>query len=217
MKRFVALLLPALLFSAPGFALAADDAPALADAVWKASGGENLPAVKTIDFTFTVKKLGKTLVTAEHHWDMAAGTDRVKWNGKDVTVNLASPATEGDGKTAYARWVNDSYWLLAPLKLKDHGVNVTDEGKKEMDGAEREVLKLSFGQVGLTPNDQYRLYIDPKTKLISSWDYMPEPGKSIHATWTGYEKSGGLTLSTDHKMTGEVEIRILNLKVATNS
>ena len=80
------------------------------------------PNVKTIDFTFAVEKGGETLVSAEHHWDVVAQTDRVKWKGKEVTVNLADPATDEDAKAAYARWVNDSYWLLAPLKLKDRGL-----------------------------------------------------------------------------------------------
>ena len=189
-------------------------AVALADAVWQASGGQNWSKVKSIDFTFAVEKEGKTLVSAEHHWDLVAQTDHVKWKDQDVTVNLADPANDDEAKGAYARWVNDSYWLLAPLKLKDQGVNLTEEGKKEMDGGERQVLRLSFGQVGLTPKDNYRLYIDPATKLVTSWDYMPEPGQSKHATWTDYQKSGGLTLATDHQMEG-IRIRILNLKVTS--
>jgi hypothetical protein len=215
MKKLTGAFLLALLFWA-GVARAADDPTAqqLADSVWKAAGGENWSSVKAIDFTFAVEKEGKTVASAEHHWNVADWTDRVKWKGKDVTVNLMNPAADEESKTAYARWVNDSYWLLAPLKLKDQGVKLTAEGSKEMDGAKREVLRLSFGKVGLTPEDQYRLYIDPETKLVTSWDYMPEPGKTMHATWSGYEKSGGLTLATDHQM-GPARIRILNLKVTT--
>jgi hypothetical protein len=169
--------------------------------------------VKSIDFTFAVEKNGKTVMQAEHHWAVAAQTDHVKWKDKDVTVNLADPAQDAEAKAAYARWVNDSYWLLAPLKLKDHGVSVADEGTKEIDGAKRQVLRLSFATVGLTPNDQYRLYVDPETKRVTAWDYMPQPGESMHSTWDDYQTSGGLTLATDHKMDGGVRIRILNLKV----
>jgi hypothetical protein len=197
-----------------GWVAGADSsAEQLGQAVWQASGGENWAKVKTIDFTFAVEKGGKTLMSAEHHWDVAAMTDRVKWKDKDVTANLANPASDEDAKEAYGRWVNDSYWLLAPLKLKDHGVNLSDEGTKEIDGAKCEVLGLSFGKVGLTPNDHYNLYIDPKTKLVTSFDYMPEPGKSMHATWADYEKSGGLTLATNHFTDTGARIRILNLKV----
>ncbi len=73
---------------------------------------------------------------------------------------------------------------------------------------------MNFDKVGLTPKDQYRLYIDPATKLLASWDYIPEPGKSKHGTWENYQKSGGLTLATKHKM-DEVEIKILGLKVTS--
>jgi hypothetical protein len=191
------------------------DAKSLAQAVWQASGGENWPKVQAIDFTFAVEKGGKTAFSAEHHWDVVAQTDHVKWKDKDVTVSLVDPASDENAKAAYARWVNDSYWLLAPLKVKDRGVNLADEGMKEMDGAQRQVLRLSFGQVGLTPNDQYKLYIDPATKLVTSWDYIEKPGESTHSTWEGYQESGGLKLATDHKMDGGVRIRILNLKVTT--
>ena len=197
---------------------AADDsskADQLAREVWQAAGGPNWPDVKTIDFTFAVVKNGKTVARAQHHWDVPAQTDHVQWKDKDVTVNLADPGTDENAKAAFARWTNDSYWLLMPLKLRDRGLQVASEGTKEMDGAQRDVLRLSFGQVGLTPNDNYRLYIDPATKRVTSWDYMPEPGKSAHGTWENYEKSGGLTLATEHKM-GDVEIKMLDLKVTSS-
>ena len=108
------------LFLAGSFSMAAAqgdaDAQRLAQEVWKASGGENWPKVKEIRFTFIVEQDGQQLAKAEHHWNVAAGTDHVKWKGKEVTVNLAAPAADEDGKAAYARWVNDSYWLLAPLR-----------------------------------------------------------------------------------------------------
>ena len=188
--------------------------PQLAEEVWKAAGGENWSNVKTIDFTFAVEKEGKTVASAQHHWDVPGFTDEVKWKGKDVTVNLAKPGSDEEAKAAYARWVNDSYWLLAPLKLMDQGVHLSDEGTKEMDGGKRRVLHVSFGEVGLTPKDQYNLYIDPESKLVTGWDYMPEPGKSMHATWSDYEKAGGLNLATNHDMDG-ARIRILDLKVTT--
>jgi hypothetical protein len=200
-----AALLPAMVFAADGKPLAQE--------VWRASGGENWGNVQTIDFTFAVVKNGKTVASAAHHWNVPAQTDEVKWKGKDVTVNLADPGTGDDAKAAYARWVNDSYWLLAPLKLKDKGVTVEADGTKEINGAKREVLKLSFAQVGLTPNDQYRLYIDPESKLVTYWDYIPKGDKGMSGTWKDYRKTGGLTLSTNHKMHNGVQIRFENLKV----
>ena len=96
MKNSLALLFVAAACLRTGLVFAEEDSGndrATCEAVWKASGGENWPQVKTIDFTFVVEKDGKT-VSAEHHWDVAAQTDQVKWKGKDVTVNLADPAAD---------------------------------------------------------------------------------------------------------------------------
>ncbi len=204
-----------LLAAAPlQFAKADDDAQRLAKAVWKASGGENWPKVKELRFTFIVEQEGKELARAEHHWNVAAGTDRVKWKGKDDTVNLTAPAQDEDGKAAYARWVNDSYWLLAPLKVLDPGVKLSTEGTKVVGEAHFDTLRLSFEGVGLTPGDQYLLYIDPQTKLVRAWDYMPTPDKVIHGSWDRYETFGGLQLSTEHEFGGRI-IRFADINVVT--
>jgi hypothetical protein len=195
----------------------ADDAKAqqLAKDVWKASGGENWPKVKALDFTFIVEQDGKQLAAAEHHWDMATKMDHVKWKDKDATVNVTAPAEDELAKGAYARWTNDSYWLLAPLKLLDPGVKLAYEGTKEMDGAPAEVLHVSFEKVGLTPGDQYRLYIDPQTKLVRSWDYMPKADMLMHGTWEKYQKVGGLNLATEHNFEGKM-IRFADVKATTD-
>ena len=191
-----------------------EKAQQLAREVWKASGGENWPQVKEIRFTFVVEQDGKQLASAEHHWNVAAGTDHVKWKGKEVTVNLAAPAADEESKAAYARWVNDSYWLLAPLKVLDPGVKLTHEGTRDLNGTPHETLRLSFEAVGLTPGDQYLLYIDPQTKLVRAWDYIPKPDTVMHGSWDKYETFGGLQLSTEHHFGGRV-IRFADIAVVT--
>ena len=204
-----------LLVAVPVHALSpADPAQELARQVWKASGGENWSKVKELRFTFVVEAEGKEVARAQHHWNLATGTDHVRWKDKDVTVNLAAPAQDEDGKAAYARWVNDSYWLLAPLKVLDPGVKLTTEGVKDVDGAQLDTLRLSFEGVGLTPGDQYMLYVDPETKLVRAWDYMPTPEKSMRATWEKYETFGGLQLSTHHDFGGRI-IRFADVSAVT--
>lgn len=197
--------------------LAADDADSaqkLAREVWKASGGENWANVQRIRFTFVVEGDGKELARAVHDWDVAGGTDEVKWKDKQVKVNIAAPAADEDSKAAYARWVNDSYWLLAPLKIVDPGVTLKSEGMKEMSGAQCETLRLSFQNVGLTPNDNYIFYIDPQTKLVRAWDYIPSAEKTIHGTWEKYGTFGGLNLSTEHNFGGKI-IKFTDIEVTT--
>jgi hypothetical protein len=198
----------------------ADKGQQLATDLWKASGGEDWAKVKEVHFTFVVENEGKPLFSAQHVWNLPAGTDEVKWKdkqGKDhqVTANLATPASDGEEKTAYARWVNDSYWLLAPLKIRDRGVKVEAGGPKELNGVTYETLRLSFDQVGLTPTDHYVFYLDPQTKLPHAWDYIPKSGEGMQATWEKYQTFGGLNLATEHNFNGKT-IRLADIKVVTN-
>ena len=197
---------------------AAGKLPAIATDLWKASGGDNWSKIKEIDFNFVVEQEGKQLFSAAHRWNVAAGTDSVKWKdkeGKDheVTANLVKPATEGEEeKTAYGRWVNDSYWLLAPLKIRDPGVKVEAGGPKDLNGTSLETINLSFGNVGLTPTDRYVVYIDPQTKLPKAWDYIPANGNGLQATWEKFQNFGGLNLATEHNFSGKT-IRLTDIKV----
>jgi hypothetical protein len=197
----------------------ADKGQQLATDLWKASGGENWAKVKELHFTFAVEQEGKPLFSAQHVWNVAAGTDEVKWKdkqGKDhqVTANLAAPASDDEGKTAYARWVNDSYWLLAPLKIRDPGVKVEAGGPKDLNGVTCETVRLKFDNIGLTPTDQYVFYIDPKTKLPLAWDYIPQSGTGMQATWEKFQSFGGLNLATEHNFNGKT-IKLADIKVVT--
>jgi hypothetical protein len=220
MKAVIASLSCLFFFIVSG-ALGADDSatnlPPLAMDLWKASGGDNWSKVREIDFNFVVEQDGKQLFTAQHRWNLPAATDAVKWKdkqGKDheVTANLAKPATEGEEKDAYARWVNDSYWLLAPLKLRDPGVKVEAGGPKQFGGAQLETINLSFDNVGLTPTDRYVFYIDPQTKLPRAWDYVPQAGTGMTATWEKFQQFSGLTLATEHNFNGKT-IRLTDIRV----
>jgi hypothetical protein len=146
-------------------------------------------------------------------------TDAVKWKDKegkdhDVTANLSKPATEGEEKTAFARWVNDSYWLLAPLKIRDKGVKVEAGGPKDLNGTSVETINLSFDNVGLTPTDRYVLYIDPQTKMPKAWDYIPATGSGLQATWEKFQDFSGLKLATEHNFNGKA-IKLTDIKVTT--
>src|SRR2546430_11847689 len=139
---------------------AASNLPPVAVDLWKASGGDNWSKVKEIDFNFVVEQEGKQLFSAAHRWNVAAMTDAVKWKDKegkdhDVTANLSKPAAEGEEKTAFARWVNDSYWLLAPLKIRDAGVKVEAGRAKEFKRPRVGKSKLGFCKGGVKATERY--------------------------------------------------------------
>ncbi|MGI8438406.1 MAG: hypothetical protein ACR2NX_16150 [Chthoniobacterales bacterium] len=216
MKRL--LLAGAVIFSTVLLTSAAEEKDAkaeqLAKDVWQASGGDNWGKIKKLQFTFIVEDNGKELARASHDWKVVDETDHVTWKDKDVTVNLAAPEQTADGKAAFARWTNDSYWLLAPLKLLDRGLKLVYEGPKDCNGTACETLRVSFDKVGLTSGDEYLLYIDPQTKLVRAWDYTPKPGTTMHGTWDKYETFGGLKLSTSHDFAGRT-IRFADVKAVT--
>jgi|GEM_PF-2463424 len=184
----------------------------LAQMVFLASGGTHWKKVKTLHFTFHVAQGDQSLTEARHEWDLRAGTDTVTWGGKTVTVNLAKPGTDADAKAAHARWVNDTYWLLAPLKLVETGVRVMYAGVKELNGRKFDVLRTNYPQVGPNPSDQYHFYIDPQTRLVAHWDYVPHAGSPISGTWESYQQFGGLKLATEHQF-GEKRVWFTEIQV----
>jgi hypothetical protein len=192
----------AILLLVGGYARAGDMSAAdLADAVMKASGIEHWPHVKTIKFTFNVAKADADRPDASfsHVWDMKKMTDTVTVNGKTMTADIMKPGSDEDSKKAFARWTNDSYWLIMPLKLKDGGVKLSMRSDETIDGKSYHVLNLSFENVGLTPGDQFDLFIDPQTNLVAMWDYMPTPEKKTRYTWENYKDFSGLKVATEHK------------------
>lgn len=192
-----------------------DAAMKLAKQIHAASGGPDWGKVSRIGFTFNVHEGDKQLVSAKHDWDVRGHADTVTWDGKTVTVKLGEKNETGDAKAAHQRWTNDSYWLLMPLKLLDGGVKLAHGGTQSIDGQPCEVLKVSFENVGLTPGDQYNLYVDPQTHLVRAWDYMPSADKKTRGTWEAYEKFGPLTLSTKHDFGGK-RITFTDMKVTTD-
>jgi hypothetical protein len=221
MKLHIAALVSLFVFTAATRAAdpSAGKGEQMANDLWKASGGENWAKVKELHFTFVVEQEGKPLFSAQHVWNVSAGTDEVKWKDKQgkehqVTANLTAPASDEETKTAYARWVNDSYWLMAPLKIRDQGVKVEAGEPKDIQGVTCETIKLKFEKVGLTPTDQYVFYIDPKTKLPMAWDYIPASGTGLQATWEKFQSFGGLNLATEHNFDGKT-IRLADIKVVT--
>ncbi len=193
---------------------ASTNADALAKQVIKASGGDAWGRVTRIKFTFNVDRDGKRAASVAHDWDVRGGTDTVTWNGKTVTVNLREFNHAGDAKQAYARWVNDSYWLLAPLKVMDPGVTRTTGAPETIDGRSYDLLHLSFDNVGLTPSDQYNLWVDPQTRLVRYWDYIPAKGEPRRFTWEDYQDFNGLRLATKHVL-GNSVISFSDIEVTT--
>ena len=116
---------------------------------------------------------------------------KVQMGGEELT-NADSLAKYLDrGKRA---WINDSYWLVMPFKLKDSGVTLYYLGEDTTEaGTKADVIKLTFEDVGVTPENFYDVWIDFDSKLITQWAYYrnmesQEPG--FITPWGNYQKYG---------------------------
>lgn len=202
---------------------------AKADAVGRelltAMGGEAaFEKARLFQFDFVVVREGKEAARLRHVWDRYTGDYRLTGTNKagaPYTVYFNVNTKEGKAfindrpvegeerdallKTAYGRFINDTYWLLAPWKIFDPGVNLAYDGEKTgPDGALCDVLKLSFDNVGLTPKDVYWIWVTRDGRRMVQWQYVlggaqEEPTTALWKDWRSF---GGILLSLEKPMVG---------------
>jgi hypothetical protein len=201
-----------------GFDLENSDPAAmeLADSIMNALGGrENWDKTRFISWNFfgvrnlvwdkhesrvRIESLKDSIVYLAN---VGAGTGRVQIKG----VELTEPdSLKKMLKRAKSIWINDSYWLVMPFKLKDSGVTLKYIGEDTLRGSQRyNVLQLTFKQVGDTPDNKYKLYVDIKDKLIKHWSYFSD-ASADSANWTrpwdNYQRYGAILLSADRSDNG---------------
>ena len=118
---------------------------------------------------------------------------------------------EGDSlrklvKRSRSMWINDSYWMLMPYKLRDPGVKLSYDGDTLIDGNTYDRLALAFENVGDTPGDHYWVYVNRANHRVERWDMVlegdPPPAKSY--TWEGWEQHDDLWFPTAHRGDGAI-------------
>jgi hypothetical protein len=220
-------------------ARADEKADALGRELIAALGGETAwVKARQFQFDFVVEREGKVLARFSHAWDRYTGDYRLTGNDKtgapfavyfnvntrqgQVFVN--GKPVEGDPRTAqvenaYGRFINDTYWLLAPWKVFDPGVNRAYDGEKPCpDGGTCDILKLSFENVGLTPRDVYWLWITRDGRRMIQWQYVLNGAteEPTTAAWKEWRKFDGILLSLEKPMSGRpVVIRFENVAVSS--
>lgn len=205
---------------APATAQQADEkAVQIADAMMEAMGGARaFQEARYLRFNFAVERDGKSGPAVEHLWDRHTGRYRAAWTRDDknylalFNVNTRKGKAYLDGQevpdadlekvlqTAYGRFINDTYWLLMPCKLRDPGVRLKYEGEKQEGGVTYDVVTLSFeDNVGLTPKDRYWAYVNRETHLMDKWEFVLK-GADVPPTpflWKSWQTCGKIKLSSE--------------------
>ena len=156
-------------------------------------------------------------------WDRVNNNAIVTWGDNEVHLNpdeitgkvykggkeLSEEESHKTVQTAWSHWCNDMFWLSAPFKLKDPGVNLSIA--RDEDGKEGLLAQYSSG--GVTPGDSYLWYTDEAgvPTGYKMWvGIIPIGG--IYTSWEKWETvEGGAKIATFHKG-GPLEIPITNLK-----
>ena len=201
-----------------GFNKAGSDekAIAIADQVMKAMGGRKAwddARYLVWDF-FGARRL---------YWDKWEGNVRIEYLKEDTKMVLnihdlngrvfknGQEMTNPDSLTNYLErgkgiWINDSYWLVMPFKLKDSGVTLKYSREDTLGtGQTADVLTLTFKGVGNTPQNKYEVYVDKEDNLIKQWAFFKNASQdsaNFVRPWDNYQSFGNLLLSGNRSDNG---------------
>ena len=170
-----------------------------------------------------------------HVWDKQTGDIRIEGVDREterpylILMNLntkrgrawkdGDPVTDPDELMAMLEygesvWINDSYWMFMPYKLKDSGVTLNYLGTGEMlDGRPAEILQLTFEAVGRTPENKYHVYVAQDTGLVEQWDYyehVDDEGPQFSSPWHNWQRYGQILLSDNRGERGHTDIAVLD-------
>jgi hypothetical protein len=166
-------------------------------------------------------------------WDKESGWVRIEDQRNDlkINVNIMEETLIGmvqkEGKTLKNTdsiqkyldqgkriWINDSYWLVMPFKLKDSGVTLTYQGKDTTSGGlPSKKLRMTFENVGVTPQNAYDVWVGVQDSLIRQWAYYANASDSIPRfvlPWNDYREYGMIKLSGSRGERSLSEIKVLD-------
>ena len=140
----------------------------------------------------------------KHHyvWKKQQGLVDVSWDSILVTVNLndysKSIGTSSELiETAINFFNNDSFWLIAPYKVFDDGVE-----RSIVKVNNKDALLIKYTSGGTTPGDSYLWILDENYVPVSfkMWTQIIPIG-GVSATWNDFITSGsGIKLPTSHTL-----------------
>jgi len=226
-------------------ALAQQPAPSADDLArrnFDAQAGPAWEKARYFEFTFNVDRAGTIAASFPQRWDRYTGDYRVSGRdqkGNDFVVVMNVNSKQGRAwingeevkdarltdelSVGYKRFINDTYWLLMPLKMLDPGVHRSAEGERtDSCGHTWDVVKLSFDQgVGLTSGDQYWAWINRDTGIVDEWDMrlqsMKPEDPMLQVIFHDFHRVAGLLISTRRELRNKNQsIRLDDLKVSTD-
>ena len=199
---------------------------AIADRVMQAMGGRAAwDATHHLRWRFFGRRL--------HVWDKYTGDIRIEWQDRDsgepyvILMNIStkqgrawtagSEITDSNDLSAMldrgeSMWINDSYWMFMPYKLKDSGVTLKYVGESPLpDGREADVLELTFHNVGRTPENKYHVSVSQERHLVEQWSFFgnaDDPEPRFTNPWGNWQRYGAILLSDNRGDSGHSDLAV---------
>lgn len=189
-------------------------AEALTDKIQAAINQKAWDTTAVISFTFR----------GNHHylWDKKRNLVQVEWDGKKVLYNnqtLEGVAYENDKKltdsqktdalkTANDYFNNDSFWLIAPFKLRDAGTT-----RSIVIQDNQEALMITYASGGSTPGDSYVWLVD-ENYVPKAWRMWVSiiPIGGLETSWEEWKTfPNNLKIATSHK--GLLDLKLENVQI----
>ncbi|MGA9636864.1 hypothetical protein [Flavobacterium sp.] len=164
-----------------------------------------------------------TFVGNHHYlWDKKRNLVQVKWDDKTVLYNTKTQEgvayendqklTETDKAEAIQKandyFNNDSFWLIAPFKLRDAG---TTRSIVMLDN--QEALLITYASGGSTPGDSYLWFVD-EYYVPKAWQMWVSviPVGGLETSWEDWKIfPNHVKIATSHK--GLIDLNIENITI----
>jgi len=136
----------------------------------------------------------------QYKWKKQEGLVEVSWDDNQVVLNLNDTSkSKGENQkiiqTALDYFNNDSFWLVAPYKVFDDGVE-----RSVVKYEDKDALMVTYTSGGSTPGDSY-LWILDSTYVPTSFKMWTQiiPIGGVSATWNDMTTAdAGIKLPTKH-------------------
>jgi hypothetical protein len=211
----------------------------LARRVIDIQGGPSWEKARYFSFTFNLARNGQPAAVFPQQWDRLTGDYRVSGNDPKgvpfvvvmhVNTKLGKAWQNGVAVTdpaalqnlltlGYRRFINDTYWLLMPLKMLDPGVYRTALGERtDACGRKWDVVRVIFDQGPGVPTDVYWAWINRDSGIVEEWD-MKLAGAAadehpVEVFFHDFKRVNGVLISTRREVKGKNQtVRLDDLKI----
>lgn len=165
-------------------------------------GESKFESIKSIEFTFNVKKAHNN--TVSRHWKWYPKTNKVDFYSQKEVLSFTHNDKVDDNPALDKKFINDSYWLLFPFHLiwdkLNYKYTIEEKVLSPINNIKSNKLTIEYTNGdGYSPNDVYELYLT-NNKEIFEWVYRKSGNKTttLITTWENTENHNGIKISTKH-------------------